>query len=40
VHVYSQREVVQISPMTLDERQEQLYIAVVHLTGRESFLVD
>jgi len=26
-------EVVQISPMTLDERQEHLHIAVVHLTG-------
>jgi hypothetical protein len=26
-------EVVQISPMTLDERQEHVHIAVVHLTG-------
>jgi hypothetical protein len=30
---YPKGEVVHISPMTLDERQERLYIAVVHLTG-------
>ena len=30
---HTKGEVVQISTMTLDERQEHLHIAVVHLTG-------